>query len=745
MKILFLLALALALTSLELRAQAPANTPAALPDGIIPAGLIKWEGIDLEVALKIYSDYINKTLLHGALPNAQIILTTKTDLTKAEVLQALEAIFAINGIAIVPVGDKFVKVVPLAEAAGAGGLFDTNGVASIPDIGTYMTHIVQLRYVNPTAMIPLIQPYAKIAGGLSGIDENGILVMRDLPENIKRMLDMIDRIDVSVPAEYISEVIPIRYATAADIASALNSLGGSGGSTVSFGSSTANSTINGVRPGGGAAVGTLGGGTSYPGGAGTAGGAARTAGTAGANGTPTAGTTFQQRLQAIVGTTTGTPSAGSAASPGGVGGGRDQIQIFGQTKIIADQRSNSLLVFATRMDLDHIKEVIGKLDVLLAQVLIESIIIDVGLGHEVNTGVSVVQQPKQFNNSNVTGGGAMINGGSSFLNTIRNLTTNGSVSSISSSLPTNALSGGLSYFGNIGDTWNILVTAAESDNNSSIIQRPRIQTSQAKPAQFFVGQTVPYVSQTYNNYNTGGYGGSSYQQLSVGVELDVTPFINPDGLVVMQIGQEIDEISGYTAIDGNNVPNTVKRTLNTEITVSNRDTVILGGFVQTSKSHTKSGVPILMDIPILGRLFTSNDNKKDRTELMVLMRPTVLKTPEIAARETIADAQRLPGVIGAARADAADTRALIEAERKKELKENKRGQPAVDIFNMMPQVEYTNAPPANFDSYPQSSASPSSQPADPSPVPLDPAAAQAATRAALMQQLNNPQPPAPAR
>ena len=107
----------------------------------------------------------------------------------------------------------------------------------------------------------------------------------------------------------------------------------------------------------------------------------------------------------------------------------------------------------------------------------------------------------------------------------------------------------MSYFGNIGPNWNVALQAAAADSHASIIQRPRITTSQAKPATFFVGDTVPYIT-SFGNY---GYGNqSSYSQLSVGVELDVTPFINPDGLVVMDIQQEIDDIipNGYTTITG---------------------------------------------------------------------------------------------------------------------------------------------------------------------------------------------------
>ena len=225
----------------------------------------------------------------------------------------------------------------------------------------------------------------------------------------------------------------------------------------------------------------------------------------------------------------------------------------------------------------------------------------------------------------------------------------------------------MSYFGSIGPNWNVALSAAASDSHASIIQRPRIQTSQAKPAQFFVGDTVPYVTSTYN-YG-GSYGNqSSYSQLSVGVELDVTPFINPDGLVVMQIQQEIDDLNGYTTITGvGQIPNTIKRTLNSEIAIRDKDTVMLGGFIKNSKSTNRSGVPFLQDIPLLGVLFSQRNSSKAREELIVLMRPTVLATPELAAANTITEGRRLPGVSASLGEDVEEQTKAVEAERKKEL------------------------------------------------------------------------------
>ena len=335
-------------------------------------------------------------------------------------------------------------------------------------------------------MQPLIQPFGRLPNSISPIDDNGILVIRDYAENVKRMLEMIARIDISVPAEYISEVIPIRYAKADDIANALNSLGGSGGATVSIGSSTASPPISGIAGN-------------------------RPAGTAvGRNGQHHASNRCQRRQQHGHQPARPAPDHGESQRHAVIrhslsgaaaehhqpraarqrGGGQQPIQLFGQTKIIANESSSSLLIYATRPDMDAITNIIAKLDVPLAQVLIEAVIVDYTLGNTLNFGVSAAQNPKIIPGSNPqvqTAGG--VNNGQPFFNFAQSMLS-GSNSTSSPFFPNNLPGGAgnsLSYFGNIGPSWNVALQAAQSDSHASIIQRPRIQTSQAKPAQFFVG------------------------------------------------------------------------------------------------------------------------------------------------------------------------------------------------------------------------------------------------------------------
>jgi general secretion pathway protein D len=278
-----------------------------------------------------------------------------------------------------------------------------------------------------------------------------------------------------------------------------------------------------------------------------------------------------------------------------------------------------------------------------------------------NVGVSARQRQQAFTGSvtNKFIGTGGYNNGQAFWDFLQGgiVGTNGSAST---------LPGGFSYFGTIANSdYDVAIQAAASDNNISIIQKPRIQTFQAQKASFFVGQTVPYV--TGSTYGSAYGNSSSYSQLSVGVSLDVTPFINPDGLVVMEINEEIDDINGSTPIAGvGDVPNTDKRTLTSQVAVKDRDTIILGGAIRSQKNTSNSGVPLLKDIPILGVLFSSRSSQKTRDELLVLIRPTVLRTPDLAAMQAKTEESRLPGIANAEAKDNEEQRKQVEAEDRAE-------------------------------------------------------------------------------
>jgi len=598
--------------------------PAMAGEPIIPAGQINFVAADLNNVLGIYAELVGRTILRPAnLAAPQIVLKTQTPLTKSEAIQALDAVLALNGIAMLNVGDKFVKAVPVAQANQEAKEIDDRPAEELPDFGSYVTHVVQLKYAKPSEIQPVLQQFAKIPNSIFPIDSSMILILRDYTENVKRMLEMIDKVDVTIPSEFVSEVIPIKYALASDIASALSSLGGGG-----TGTSVGRSQRSGAGGAGGGAARP--GQTGY-GGVGGLGGNPQGVNTPGAGGvgTPSAGGSFSDRLQNII------RRASSA---------QGDLQILGTTKIIADERMNALLIFASRSDMDTITNIVAKLDVVLAQVLIETIIMDVSMDNLFQFGVSAGETPQA--NGNWQRGGVYNNpsgsGGSTPLNTLNQFFNNSAAATnLTSIFPGTS---GFNYFGRYNGDYDVAVTALSSDSRVNVIQKPRIQTSHATPASIFIGETVPYISSTYYG---GGYAGgpsSSYQQLKVGIGLNVTPFINPEGLVVMKIDETIDEISGSVTIDNNPVPSTTSRTISAEVAVRDKETIILGGFIRNSDHKEKNGVPFLKDIPLLGYLFRSTSDEKIRKELIVLMRPTVLRTPEMAAAHVSVEKERLPGV-----------------------------------------------------------------------------------------------------
>ena len=171
----------------------------------------------------------------------------------------------------------------------------------------------------------------------------------------------------------------------------------------------------------------------------------------------------------------------------------------------------------------------------------------------------------------------------------------------------------------------------------------------------------------------GGYGGGGYTQfLNVGITLDVTPYITPDDLVVMEIQQTISELDGFIDMGGGQqgstgmkAPQTTEREAASTVSVRDGDTILLGGFIRNSKTGTESGVPFLKDIPLLGNLFKNESSTNKRSELLVLIRPTILKSPEDAALIVSQERQRLPGIREAEAEFKADNEARLKRVERK--------------------------------------------------------------------------------
>ncbi len=605
-------------------------------DQIVKSGTIRFQNADLYQVLDFYAELVGRTIIRpAALPNSPISIKAQSDLSKLEAVQALDSVLALNGISIIPTGEKFLTVVPTAQANQEAAAFSTAMAKDLPEASQYLTKVVQLKYIHPSEVVPVITPFAKNPSGIVAIESSSVLVLRDFAINIKRMLEIIEEVDKIVPLEENFEVIPIKFALAADISSVLSSLsGGAGG--VSAGATGASRTGTRTTARGSNRTSGLqgaGGATGIPGQPG--GVNPQQFNQPGGGGQPGGNTAFQNRLQQIVQRAAGSGAGGAAP-------------LLGDAKLIPDERMNSILVFANKQDMALVKDIIAKVDVIQPQVLIEAIILEVSLDGNKTLGVSAAQSQKSFLNS-LSGFGGSKNG----------LFSSGLTNASNNSLPN-----GFSYFAGLGKNWELAVQALQSDSSVNVLSRPRIQTSHAETATLFIGDTVPYVTgTTFGGVNGGST--SQYQQKEVGINLSVLPLINADGLVVMDISQTIEQLGTPQRIDNNDVPTTTKRTAAAKVMVQDGETIILGGFISSTKTKSKSGVPYLKDIPYLGALFRSSTDTSKRVELIVLMRPTVLKSPQAASLAATEERERLSGVQRAEMEIREEERKLADENKKK--------------------------------------------------------------------------------
>jgi general secretion pathway protein D len=610
-----------------------ANAGAEVRD--IEPGTIDLKGAPLDQVFEIYQEVSGRTVLRPyALPAQGITLRLQTAMSKREAVQALDSVLALNGIVMIRLGDLFVKAVPAANADKEGGDIDDKKAKDLPEAEQFMTKVVTLKTAKPTEVAQVITQFSKTPAGVTAIDSNNTLVLRDYASNIRRMMELIEKIDVLPEKDFTLEVIPIRYGKVTDIFATMSALISGGG-----GSGVSGSGFSGRGTGGGGA-GSFGGiqnrgrggfgGSSYGGYGGSSYGGYNNRGGYGGSSSggyggyggsmypqqvaqPSPATqqnSFANRLNQIVSKAT-----------------KEETQVLENANIVPDERSNKLLIFANKRDMAMITNIVSKVDVLLSQVLIEAVILEVNLGDTLNYGVSAIQHGKQFT-PNFFGAGAMNNG------VFGGLTN----------FPQNSLDG-FTYLGQFGDSFDVAIKAIATDRKANVISRPRIQTSHAIPGDIFVGETRPYIT-GFSDYNYGSSLStrSTVQEKVIGLTLSVTPFITPEGFVVMELQQQFDSFKGNIEVEGNPYPLVDSRMAQSTLTVRNGDLIMMGGFITDSHSKSKSGVPILKDIPGLGALFRSTTQEASRTELIILMKATVLETPEQAAFLAAEERATLPGV-----------------------------------------------------------------------------------------------------
>lgn len=563
-----------------------------------------YKDADLQQVIEAVGAITGKNFIIDPRVKAQVTMVSSTPMSSEAFYEAFLSILQVYGYVAVPAGDV-IKILPDANARqmpGWEGAADNSRRAD--DI---ITQVVLVRNVAATQLVPILRPLIPQYGHLAAHPGSNMLIISDRAANVDRILEIVRRIDQSGDDEY--EVIRLSHASAAEtvrVVSALQQGANAEGAkaiTVVADERTNSILISGdkndrlrlralvahldtpLEDGGDTQVRYL----RY------------------ADSTDLA-TKLESQYR-------GGSGEGAAAGPNA---GRD-ITIW------ADEQTNALVVTAPPKVMRAMMTVIDKLDIRRAQVLVEAIIVEVSGDETDQLGITWAALGKD-DIVGITGTDITTSIGD-FAGAI-----NGDVTSLPLSNP-----GGLFGLGRLNDDgsgWAALIQALESDANTNIMATPNIVTLDNEEAEINVGQEVPFVTGSYSN--TGTVGGAvnpfqTVQREQVGLKLKITPQINEGDAVLLKIEQEISGLAAKgEAVD----LVTTNRTLTTSVIVEDGGTLVLGGLLQDELRETVQKVPILGSIPWLGRLFRADRVQLTKTNLMLFIKPTILRDSVATAYET---------------------------------------------------------------------------------------------------------------
>ena len=654
------------LTAIATRAQtaAPTALPAALPTAEATIGPIKFGDITIDAALEMLERWSGRTVLHPAgLPATSLSFSLNQKVTREEAREALETLLTLNGIAVTPLGTRFLKVTPLNLARSEAPDFIEGSTLGLTSSGRIASKLFQLKFLRVGEFAPQITGLlnAGVASAPVVFEKTNAMLLTDALSNLQRIETLLARLDQPALEGLAPKFYKIHNSTASALVTKLQSLltGNTatalGSNTVyqaddrtnqiillsdarqhaffdeliakldTAGESSTRQEVISLKHATATEVATLL--SSLISGQNSVN--ARTGGTPTTNQQLTAArrdalaavnqaNNLARQAQAAANNANrgaNAPAAPAAVAPNIIfnsGAAPESQQFSSILTIVADERSNALVVSGTVDDLRLIKDIVTQLDVLLAQVRIEVVIAEVTLTDSASTGIQAlgltVQANKLVGFSGTAPGVAVSNG-----------------------LLVNATTG----VRDLSATLNLSTIPRKS--NTNILSVPNIVTTHNKEATLFSGESRPVIQSYQNTGNNTGNVGSGYTSnvtyKDIGIRLTVKPLIGNDGSVQLAIKQEVNDILGDVIIDGNNQPIIGSRTTESFVSVSSGEIIVLGGLQRKAQSRSTSR---LAGIPIIGDLFGRRSRENTRTDLVFFLRPYVLTNTEADNAEALA-------------------------------------------------------------------------------------------------------------
>ena len=646
---------------------------------------LNFANADIEAVARTMATITGKNVVVDPRVKGQITLVTENAVQPNAAFQQFLAALRLQGFTVVESAGLY-KVVPEADAKLQTGNVSVSqgGAGGTPAGGQVVTQIFKLNFENAANLVPVLRPLISPNNTINVNPGNNSLVITDYADNLQRLARIVAAMDVSNASDV--EVIPLQHAIATDLAPLVSRLieGGSATATGTAQGVAQGQTDNSFKttllaeprsnalivraanparvalvrslvakldqpaaPGSSAASGNIhvvylknadavklattlraalgsagGSGTSSGGGTGTgnlSGGLTRT------------GASGLGQTSGLGNSTNASGNAGGLGSSGlgtgqGSSGSSDANQPSTGGIIQADPTTNSLIISAPEPLYRQIRAVIDKLDGRRAQVLIESLIVEVSANKVAEFGIQWQGVLGNYGSTlGVLGNNSSV-AGRNILDLALAAAT-GNVTSIANAKPAAGMN--LAVAPRINGKYYLgaLANFLENTGDANVLSTPNLLTLDNEEAQIIIGNNVPFVTGSYAN--TGGSGGAvnpftTVERKDVGLMLRVRPQINENGTVKLTMYQEVSKVAESTLSNANG-PSTSKRSIESTVLVDDGSVIVIGGLLEDSYALGQDKVPVMGDLPVVGGLFRNEKRTRQKTNLMVFLRPMVIR------------------------------------------------------------------------------------------------------------------------
>jgi len=583
-----------------------------------------YKDADLSQITEAVSAVTGKTIIIDPRVKAQVTMLSSTPMSPNAFYEAYLSILQVHGFVAVPSGGNTLTIIPDANARQVPAN-DLPGTLN-SNSSELVTQVITVRNVSAAQLVPILRPLVATYGNLVAYSASNMLVITDRANNVNRMLRIIERIDKATDDNF--EIIQMQNATASEIIKVVNSLSASGATPATTDGGqplkvVADDRTNSIIISGDKAaqlrIRTL---ITYLDTPLQSGSNTKTRFLEYAD-AETMANSLKAQIQGI------TQAATGSAAPGGT----SSSNLSNSVSIWADKATNALVVSAPPKIMEQIMAIVDTLDIRLANVKLEAIVVEVSASKSAELGANWAL----YGNANANVPAAVFNGGSTPITSVASAALTNNFSAIPSGTTL-----GVGRIIDSGVSFAAILHALQEDGNTNIISTPSITTQDNKEAKIEVTQQVPLITGQYTSTgtSTGTTTGSTgtvnpfttIQRQDVGTKLHITPKISKGGTITLKIAQESSSLSQQTGDAGSLITN--KRSIETQVLVDDGQTIILGGLLDDKVTEGASRVPLLGSIPLIGHLFKSSNSKKSKTNLLVFIKPTVMRNAIQASYET---------------------------------------------------------------------------------------------------------------